>query len=886
MIVRTVGCLLIVSAAACTTLADDAIRVRGVVREQGADRPVAGAVVILSNGHTEVRVASGEDGRYECEIPPGIITGEVVELPAPLVKPLRAFRAPIELAADVPQQSLPPIEVRRGRTVRGRVVDPDGKPVAGALVQASWQAFELWLESFVDTPPKSLITHSDELGEFSFAGIDPIANPRAGDRLRFWAASGEMATEALVSPPADKDAPLELKLSPSGMIALSGRVIDAASNGIVGAKIQVWAQWRTDQGYVLMQMPLFVSPAATIVTDAAGRFQTPRVLSSKGEYSLIVSCDGFLPERGTWFQPQEDTTAGAPELHLRKLRTVTGHVVNRQGRPLAGVRVYQSGDGVRRVTTTTGPEGRFILADVAESPAFVFAELAGFRFTGQAVAEPGDIKIVLSREDETVAPLTLQRANVLDRADELALAKEVIRPAVEHAMQSGDGMARWDALYYWMGLDPGDALQRIHDGAIPNVTADDKDFLLTHIARLLVRGDRDEAVAVANAIEGADRRARALFDMASALPTAEHAAKRMLLDQALLASQNSEGPALRTIWQACVADGLLDLGETDRGRILLAEAGATAATLPLAGDGGNGRRRVADVLSRTDLPAALALICDLPDEKNRDLMLGKIAYRVAAQQPAEAERVMGMIGDRYRCHHCTPRVCYRMATVDGERAIRIAQGVTSPYLRALSLGWTARGWAISDPHRARQTLDEAFGILSSLVEADEGRFFGPQSAAVAATVLLPVAEAIDPRLVPEYLWRAVSFRRSFSDQSLEHLIAERAVLALLLAQHDRDIARLVLQPAVDYLIRRALDETTIAARATVDAACAIDPKWAATLFERDDIDDPLYHFSWRDEFASAIAIQPSIRTRVLLDQYLWQIYWLPGAPDNEFQTEH
>jgi hypothetical protein len=880
--VRLVASFVVTAAAACATLAAETVLVHGEVREQGTDRPVAGAVVQLSNGQTEVRVESDEHGRYKCRIPPGIITGHVVELPPPLVKPLRAFRAPVELAADVPEQSLPSIEVRRGRSVRGRVVDADGKPAAGAMVQASWQAFERWLESYVDGP-KSLTTRSDDQGEFSFTQIDPVDNPNAGDRLRFWAASGEMATETLASPPADKDAPVELRLSPNGMVSLSGRVVDAAGHPISGAKVQVWTQWRTEYGSVLVQMPLAVSLDGDILSDPAGQFRTPRVMSSKGEYSMLVSCDGYLPAGSEWFQPGEASTADVQELRLRRLRTVTGRVVDRQRHPLAGARVYQSGDGVRPTATITGHDGRFALADVAENPAFVFAELDGYRFAGRPVAQSGETEIILSRDDEAVAPLTWQPANVLDRKEELELARQVLRPALEQALRSNNGDERRDVLYYWMGLNPADALERIDNGAIPNLTADDKDFLLAHIARVLVRDDLDEAMSVAGTIVDSDRRARALIDLAGALPTSDLDAKRALLDEALLASTHSDTPSLRALWQACVADCLLDLGETDRARTLLEETGATAATLPLAGDGANIRRRTAEVLARIDVPSALALLDDLAHEKARHLTLGKIAYRVAAQQPAEAERALAMIDDRYRREHSTPRVCYRMATVDGERARNLAQRLTSPYLRALSLGWTARGWSISDPRRARQTLDEAFNILRSLVDADEGRFYSPQCAAVAAAVLLPVVETIDPQLVREYLWRAVSFRRSYPGGNQHDRLAEAATLALLLAQYDREVARLVLGPIVDQL--KSLDETSVGARAAVDAACAIDPKWAASLFESENIDDPHYHFSWRHEFAQALAIQPSIRTRVLLGHYLWSVYWLPGGPDNDFQTE-
>lgn len=865
--------------------ADDRVDVSGTVRERETKGPVAGAVVLLSNGQSETRIESDADGRYRCRLAPGIITGKVLEAPAPLVKPLRAFRAPVELAADAHEQTLPPIELRPGRAVRGRVLDEGGKPVAGAAVQTAWWAFEPWLEGYV-YGTKRLIAYSDEAGNFYFSGIDPIDDPRLAIRgPRFWAATADAATETAATLPPNPDDPVVLRLSRDESVALSGRVLDLAGRPVGGARFKVWTQWRTDDGFVLGQIPLFDLPGADVVTDSDGRFQTLGRFGSKAEYSLMISCEGYLPARGAWFQPGEAALAHAPYLRARRLRSVTGRVVDSGRRPLAGVRIFQSGDDVQRTEALSDKDGRFTLPDVAEGAAFVFAELAGYRFTGQPIATSDDTEVVLARDDEAARPLTLPPANVLDREEELALARQVIEADVERALHSGSRDERWNALYHWIRLDPADALERIDNGAIADLTGDERDVFRTQISRALVYGHPDDAVVVATSIDDADRRARALFELAGELPAADVAGKRALLNQALLDASHAGDPSSRALWQACVADAFLDLGDADRARTLLAEAGATAATLPLAGGGGSARRYIADVLSRTNLSAALALVKDAAEEQYRDRTFGKIAYRVAAQQPAEAERVLAMIDDSFRRESSTVRVCYRMAAVDGERARRLAEGVASPYLRALSLGWTARGFAISDSRRARETLAAAFAVLRLLAEADEGRFYGPQTAAVAAAVLLPVAEAIDPRLVSEYLWRAVSYRRSYSDYDNEDLLAETATLALLVAQYDREIARLVLEPVVDYMRRRAVNESGICDYAAVYAACAIDPKWAATLVQEQSSDRRYQRFSPGHFLASAIAVRPSIRTRILLENYFQDDYWLPGAPDNDFQIE-
>ena len=77
-----------------------------------------------------------------------------------------------------------------------------------------------------------------------------------------------------------------------------------------------------------------------------------------------------------------------------------------------------------------------------------------------------------------------------------------------------------------------------------------------------------------------------------------------------------------------------------------------------------------------------------------------------------------------------------------------------------ALGMIALALADTDKPRAARFLDEAFAALKPL--AAEGRRGSRgleiQDAAIVAAALVPVAERIDPALVPEFFWRAASFR--------------------------------------------------------------------------------------------------------------------------------
>ncbi|HVC95097.1 MAG TPA: carboxypeptidase-like regulatory domain-containing protein [Pirellulales bacterium] len=873
----------------CATLdatATDTLVVRGMVREHETGRPVAGAVVLLSNGRIEARARSNADGRYECRLPPGTITGQVLEAPSPLVKPLRAFHVPFEMPPGATEANLPPVELRRGQTVKGRVVDNDGKPVTEAEVQVGWYVLETWREGFV-RGPKWLVTRSDDHGEFSFDGIDSILDPwLANRRPRFWAAGGGLVTETLTSLPPQRDAPVELRLSRKGSVSLSGRVVDLTGQPIEGARVEVWTQWRDDD-VVIGEAPVLFTGHRELVTNNEGRFETPRPVGRGGEYRVTVRADGYLPASSAWLQPGPGTVAELSELQLRRLRTIEGHVVDHDGRPLAGVRVFQSGDGVEPTETVSGDDGGFTLSGVVQGPAFVFAECDGYRFFGQAAAQSAPTEIVLAHHDQAVAPPQTDRDAVLAHEEELALARRVVRPFVDRALESGNRNERYSALRDWARLDPGDALDRLDRGVIPDLVGHEKDALRTWAAKSLIYDDFNEAAALVESIENVSRRLEATILLAVTSPLSAER-RRDLLENAVLHLALADDPGGRALWLECSADALLDLGESRRAASLLEEARALAGTLPLAGSAGSPRRRVAEVLARIDLPAALELIKDLAEDAYRDETHGQIAYRVANRQPAEAEEVLEMVRDPYCRERWTERICSRMAPTDPRRARKLAASVSNPYRRALALGWMAGARAAADPVQARDWLDDAFAELGRLVAAGEARQRGPQSAAVAAALLLPVAETIGPGLARDYFWRTVSFRISHFDGDEQDVLADAAALALLLARYDRPTARRLLEPVVELFERRVVSEMSECGGIVISAMYMIDPRWAAELVERQG--SQVHRFGyWRDEspwsaFAWMSGTRPEVRTRIFLRDYLGGQYWLPGGPDNAFHT--
>ena len=140
-----------------------------------------------------------------------------------------------------------------------------------------------------------------------------------------------------------------------------------------------------------------------------------------------------------------------------------------------------------------------------------------------------------------------------------------------------------------------------------------------------------------------------------------------------------------------------------------------------------------------------------------------------------------------------------------------------------ALGMMALAISGRDRPTATRWLREAFDQLGQVAAsgpAAPGARHDPSSVAAA---LLPVAERIDPKLVPEFFWKAVSFRapRPAAESGSE------AVLALLLARYDVPVARGLFEPT----LARALRSPDADLDPLVAAAAVLDPARAVRLVE-------------------------------------------------------
>jgi protocatechuate 3,4-dioxygenase beta subunit len=250
--------------------------VRGLVVDP-AGRPVAGAEVFVKTRDPDptpgqvpsgtlarwLRATSGVDGTFRLDdVPPGLFTG-VARAPGFAASFFGNLPQPADRDGEVT------ITMEPGATLRGRVVDADGAPVAGAEVRAA--AVEPW---------RQVAARTDERGEFRLDGIDeshrsglgavPVSahHPRAGDAAtRLPLADGETAV-------------WNPTLRAAG--AIRGRVVGADGAPLPGLPVRA----RTARDGEL----------PTTTTDEDGRFEL--LARADAPHEVVVDAvTGFPPAR-------------------------------------------------------------------------------------------------------------------------------------------------------------------------------------------------------------------------------------------------------------------------------------------------------------------------------------------------------------------------------------------------------------------------------------------------------------------------------------------------------------------------------------------------------------------------------------------------------------
>ncbi len=232
-------------------------------------------------------------------------------------------------------------------TLSGKVVDPDGKPVAGARVSIQKPEFDR------EAGEKHTVTMSetmtDATGTFKLGPLE--AAYRHGYDLRIVADgfAPEYVNERAYSIFPDRNYGLgTIRVYPGYIV--SGQVIDVDGKPSAGATIE-FDVYRNINGHTVLQ----IEPSPSITTDEDGRFQTPRLPVGKFVFNVQVP-RRLLAGRRIFTKPDGEETLAEP-IRLEADVPLVGMVQDEDGRPIEGA-VIHSG-GAQRAASDKG--GRFTM---------------------------------------------------------------------------------------------------------------------------------------------------------------------------------------------------------------------------------------------------------------------------------------------------------------------------------------------------------------------------------------------------------------------------------------------------------------------------------------------------------------------------------------------
>jgi protocatechuate 3,4-dioxygenase beta subunit len=255
--------------------------------------------------------------------------------------------------------------------VSGRVLDHEGRPVRGAVAAV--------LAEDARAPGGRLVrsARSDADGRYEVEEVE------AGEAFHVHLAArgffGGRSSSFRLAPGARLEVP-DVVLIASGVLA--GRVVDSEGNPVAGAKVAA-------HGAGGLGLACFTAPD--------GRFRLEGLDDSR--HSLLVETGFHLETRLPGFTIPKGETVDAGDIALEPGRQLSGRVVDREGRPLAGatVRAFQLAAGLRSRAAKTGIDGRFAFGGLLETGIDFDVRLAGYRASTLRLPAPRseEVEVVL-----------------------------------------------------------------------------------------------------------------------------------------------------------------------------------------------------------------------------------------------------------------------------------------------------------------------------------------------------------------------------------------------------------------------------------------------------------------------------------------------------------
>ena len=248
--------------------------------------------------------------------------------------------------------------LRRGAVVRGRLIDTEGKPVAGA--ELSLLRGEDSVAGFLPQEGSARFkTVSGPAGEIRFEHVEAGLFLMQGRRRGF----APVTLDGIEVPAGAREVDLGGIRLEAGAV-LAGWVTDRRGRPLAGA--EVWLE--PDDGHIAMMLGAF--EAGPVRAGPDGRFQIED-LPVRVRFSVQVQHPGYASRTvfGVEAPPSEPL-----RIELQTERILTGRVVDSQGKPVAEARVTRLGE----MAPALAADVIFVGAS-ASGPAFLTDAMGRFR---------------------------------------------------------------------------------------------------------------------------------------------------------------------------------------------------------------------------------------------------------------------------------------------------------------------------------------------------------------------------------------------------------------------------------------------------------------------------------------------------------------------------
>lgn len=686
--------------------------------------------------------------------------------------------------------TVPDIRLQKGKNLAIRVVDPTGKPVNNATVYNN--GGDPWFDRN---------TRTDRKGEIKVLGLAPEKPLKLSVR-----------SDAGNSLPVDVDLKttesLTLTVRPDLATNLSGMVQDDNGKPVTGATVQVLAMYGNWGDY-----------PATVTTDAEGYWQAAN-LPPTATFSVKIEA---ARHRGGQSSTWKAESGGSHDFGTIALTRLTGYVVgivvDANGKPVPGAKVFNSGDSDQRNQTTTNAQGRFRLEGMTAGVVYISVEKKGLPLVSRAVKAPNEtLRIALKPNVVPVTPPGLIAAQ--ERFAAFVMDKLI-------ADTENKPEREWERQRIVDLLVPRDPRRAT---ALAEASGQScMNSLSNSMGRQALKRSLPEMIEWVQKVDNIYWRSRHFLDI-SREATLEQA--RAIMPFALTTVRAIEDPTQQLAQLAATGDRMRELGMPESKEILQ-ECAQHAAKMGVKDSDGYYRGYVAERVAEVDLDAGLSLISALESTYDRYRYTANVAVRYILRSPELALKLVNQgVQDTRTQQNALARMCYYLAPTNPERAEAILTSMKGNYERSARVNamlWMAERFPSRE--RSMTMLQRVEDYLTEWADA-----YDPNEDTESPAISFAYAALVGKRMgyngTANLLARAIATRPTLAGRygGSGERYRTQATLAVLLAMTDPTLGKEYLAVVLPRMGNLKLTQETWVERDLKDrlllAAALCDPPQA------------------------------------------------------------